>query len=143
MVIAQRRLITIRVPPAVHAGIRNLALNRNVSMQQVGLEILMEELRREATVPGTTFLMPEIKMLLEEYILKHHDVYLRLLARTAIDAGTTKRLMMFMLEAGEVATAEEANELEALLWKKTSRSLHSPLDDIERLLAELAVHAGG
>lgn len=82
-------------------------------------------------------------MLLEEYILKHHDVYLRLLARTAIDAGTTKRLMMFMLEAGEVATAEEANELEALLWKKTSRSLHSPLDDIERLLAELAVHAGG
>lgn len=142
MVIAQKRLITTRVPPAVHDGIRNLALNRNVSMQQVGLELFTKELRREATVPGTTFLMPEIQTLLEEYILKHHDVYLRLLARTAIDAGTTKRLVMFLLEAGEVTTAEEADKLEAELWKQTNRSLYSPLKAIERLLAELGVRAG-
>ena len=111
-------------------------------MQQVGLELFTQELRREATLPGTTFLMPEIETLLKEYILKHHDVYLRLLARTAIDAGTTKRLVMFMLEAGEVTTSEEADKLEAELWKQTNRSLYSPLNAIERLLAELGVHAG-
>lgn len=114
-----------------------MSLLRKVSMSKIGEEFIEEGFRRQTELPGMTYLMPEVKELFSQYFEESDDKFSRLLIRTAIDVGATKRMLMHLYVVAGYSTAQEVDDIEGVAWKRSHKNLYKPLKALEEFEASL------
>ncbi len=83
--------------------------------------------------------MPEIRVEIQNKLVKMEERFARLLARTAIEGGVTKRLVLRILTEIRTGTADEIVEWETEAWQASSKSLYQPLKGLNELVETLRV----
>lgn len=132
-----RRIVSIRIPTELWIGLKEVAKANNMTLTDLCEGILEEGVRRRTLTPGVTYLMPEIRILLESQLKAMEERFARLLARTAIEIGTSKRLLMNLIVATENATQEELKEAHELAWEQSHAAIRKPLESIDELVKSL------
>lgn len=132
-----RRPVTLRVPTELWAACKEVASANDISLTELCEGFIKEGIKRKTHLPGTTYLMPEVTDLLETQLKLMEDRFARLLARTAIEAGTTKRLLMDFVVATDNASREEIDEAHEIAWALAHKALKRPLESIEDLVKNM------
>lgn len=132
-----RRMISIRIPTELWHGLKEVARANSMTLTDLCEGILEEGVRRRTLTPGITYLMPEIHILLESQLNAMEERFARLLARTAIETGTSKRLLMNLIVATENATQEELKEAHELAWEQSHAAIRRPLESIDELVKSM------
>ena len=129
-----RAQITVYLPPDLHVSLKELAKARNKKLSHLAVDLLWDAVRRETALAGTTYLMPEISSMLEKKLSDMEIQFVRLMTRTAIESGATKRLVIDVLLALRIASPAEVDEMEKMAWHRAQESIRGPLEGLERLL---------
>ncbi len=132
-----RRNITIRVSSSLWAALKEVARANDVTLTELCEGFLESGVRQRVRTPGMTYLMPEIRSLLETHLHQMEERFARLIARTAMEAGSAKRLVTHLLITSNINTEEEAKEAQQIAWRLTGKSINAPLESIEELLVSL------
>jgi hypothetical protein len=132
-----RRMISIRVPTELWTGLKEVARANHMTLTDLCEGILEDGVRRRTLTPGITYLMPEVHLLLESQLKAMEERFARLLARTAIETGTSKRLLMNLIVATDNATQEELKEAHELAWEQSHAAIRRPLESIDELVKSM------
>jgi len=133
------RNITIRVSTATHAALKEAARDNSSTLSDLGRKYLEAAVERRAWEDGVAPVMPKIRVEIQTKLVKMEERFARLLARTAIEGGVTKRLVLRILTEIRTGTADEIVEWEADAWESSRKSLYQPLKGVNELLETLRV----
>ena len=129
--------VTLYLPPELNISLKEIARVRDKKVSHLAVALLQEAVRRETKLAGTTYLMPEIDAMLEDKLSNMEKQFIRLLTRTAIENGATKRLVIRLFIALRITTADEINEMENEAWNEARNSLRKPLESLDELITSL------
>jgi hypothetical protein len=111
-------------------------------VSQVAAEILERGLKEQAETAGLGLLGPALESVVKRQVGRMSDRLAHLVARTALEAATTRRLV-FQLLARHLTT-EEARRLNQAAWTGSVDSLRKPAQGLRELrddLRDLREHA--
>lgn len=126
--------ITIRVSTATHAALKEAARDSNSTLSDLGRRYLEAAVERRAWEDGVAPVMPEIRVEIQTKLVKMEERFARLLARTAIEGGVTKRLVLRVLTEIRTGTADEIVAWEQEAWDASRKSLYQPLKGVNEIL---------
>ncbi len=126
--------ITLYLPGELNISLKEIAKIRDKKLSNLAVELLWEGVRRETNLAGTTYLMPEINAMLDKKLSNMEKQFIRLLIRTATEAGATKRLVVAVLLSLRIDTEREVDAREKKAWKEARDSLKTPLESLEELI---------
>jgi hypothetical protein len=129
--------VTLYLPPELNVSLKEIARIRDKKVSHLAVALLQEAVRRETKLAGTAYLMPEINAMLEDKLSNMEKQFIRLLTRTAIESGATKRLVIRLFIALRITTADEINAMENEAWNEARNSLRKPLESLDQLIASL------
>ena len=129
--------ITIRVSTATHAALKEVARDQRKTISDLGRRYIEAAVERRAWEDGVGPVLPDIRTEIEKKLVKMEDRFARLLSRTAIEGGQTKRLVLQVLTELQTASDEDIIHWEAETWQASSKSLYQPLKNINELMETL------
>lgn len=132
---------TLYLPADLNVTLKELARIHEKKLSHLAVDLLWEAVRHDTALAGTTYLMPEINTMLDKKLSDMERQFVRLMTRTAIESGATKRLVIDVLLALRIASASEIDEMEKEAWRAAQSSLRGPLEGLEELL--LSVRSKG
>ena len=127
--------ITVKVPHSTHLLLKEVALKKNSSLSELARELLVKAMELEKWEGGKDPILDEIRKLLLAHTKMMEEKVFRLLARGAIDSGACKRLIIHAFVESNLHSQEDADDIGDQAYALASRSLYSPLEGIEQILA--------
>jgi len=124
--------VTTWVGRDVLRSLRDVAAAHHLTVSQVASEILERGLREQAETAGLGLLGPAIEGVVKREVGRMSDRLAHLLARTALEAATARRLVFQILV--RQFTAEEARRLNQAAWTGSVDSLRKPAQGLQALL---------
>ena len=124
--------VTTWVGRDVLRSLRDVAAAHHLTVSQVASEILERGLREQAETAGLGLLGPAIEGVVKREVGRMSDRLAHLLARTALEAATARRLVFQILV--RQFTAEEARRLNQAAWTGSVDSLRKPAQGLQELL---------
>lgn len=121
-------------------AVKEVAHVRGVTFTNLAETWLDEGLRRSETTAGQTYLQPEVSAVIAKHFDRLEQGFVPLLKRAAIDAGTTKRLLMHYLIAAEIHSPAEVDSLEAQAFTASRKAIYSALEPVDKVFADLKAH---
>lgn len=114
--------------------LKEVASYKGSNISELSREIIMEAMREEKWQGGKDPILDDLRKILSDHMKQIDARFGRLLARTAIDSGTSRRLLVHLLVQSEINTQEDAEDIEEEAYDMAKRSLHNPLEAIDSFL---------
>lgn len=133
------RNITIRVSTTTHAALKEAAREKSTTISDLGRKYIEAAVERRAWEDGVGPVLPDIRFEIQSKLVKMEERFARLLGRTAIESGATKRLVLRVLTEIRTAEADDIVRWEAETWQASSKSLYQPLKELNELMETLRV----
>jgi hypothetical protein len=124
--------VTTWVGRDVLRSLRDLAAAHHLTVSQVAAEILERGLREQAETAGLGLLGPAVQGAVKREVGRMSDRLAHLLARTALESATARRLVFQLLT--RYLTPEEARRLNQADWTGSVDSLRKPAQGLRELL---------
>jgi hypothetical protein len=124
--------VTTWVGRDVLRGLRDVAAAHHLTVSQVAAEILERGLKEQAETAGLGLLGPAVEGVVKREVGRMSDRLAHLLARTALEAATARRLVFQLLTRH--LTPEEARRLNQAAWTSSVDSLRKPAQGLRELL---------
>lgn len=128
------KVITLRVPIRTHLMLKEVALKEKSNVSELSREILIEAMRREKWDEGKDPILEDIRKILFKHTAQFEQRMTRLTARGAIDAGTSRRLLVHMLVQAGLHSQDDAQEIDEEAYELARKNLNNPIESIAELL---------
>ena len=113
-------------------SLRDLAVAHKLTVSQVAADILERGLRERAETAGLGLLGPAVEGVVKREVGRMSDRLAHLIARTALESATARRLVFQILV--RQLTAEEARRLNQAAWTGSVDSLRKPSEGLREIL---------
>ena len=133
---AAKTKVTTWVGRDVLRSLRDVAAAHHLTVSQVAAEILERGLKQRAETAGLGLLGPAVEAAIKREVGRMSDRLAHLLARTALESATTRRLV-FQILARQLTT-EEARRLNQAAWTSSVDSLRKPAEGLREILGPRA-----
>jgi hypothetical protein len=130
--VAKRTKVTTWVTRDVLRSLRDIAAAHRLSVSQVAAEILERGLKEQAETAGLGLLGPAVEATVKREVGRMSDRLAHLIARTALESATARRLV-FQLLARSLG-ADEARRLNQASWTGSVDSLRKPAEGLRDIL---------
>jgi hypothetical protein len=130
--VAAKTKVTTWVGRDVLRGLREVAAAHHLTVSQVAAEILERGLKERAETAGLGMLGPAVQGVVKREVGRMSDRLAHLLARTALESASTRRLV-FQILARQLTT-EEARWLNQAAWTSSVDSLRKPAQGLREIL---------
>jgi hypothetical protein len=134
--VAAKTKVTTWVGRDVLRNLRDVAATHHLTVSQVAAEILERGLKQRAETAGLGILGPAVEAAIKREVGRMSDRLAHLLARTALESATTRRLV-FQILARQLTT-EEARRLNQAAWTSSVDSLRKPAEGLREILGPRA-----
>lgn len=129
---AKKTKVTTWVTYDAHCALREVAAAHKLTMSQVAAEILERGLRERAETAGLGLLGPAVEAVIKREVGRMSDRLAHLLARTALEAATARRLI-FQILVREL-NIDEAKHLNQAAWTSSVDTLRKPAQGLNEIL---------
>ncbi len=129
---AKKTKVTTWVSRDALRALRDVAAAHKLTVSQVAAEILERGLKERAETAGLGLLGPAVEGVVKREVGRMSDRLAHLIARTALESATTRRLV-FQLLARQLSV-EEARRLNQAAWTSAVDSLRKPAEGLKELL---------
>jgi hypothetical protein len=129
---AKKTKVSTWVPYNILRALREEAAAHHLTVSRVAAEILERGLKERAETAGLGLLGPAVQGVVKREVGRMSDRLAHLLARTALESATTRRLVFQLLVRS--LTAEEARRLNQAAWTNSVDSLRKPAQGLQELL---------
>jgi len=126
--------LTIKVSTATHSALKEAAKEQKLSISELGRSYLDAAVKRRAWEHGVAPVLPDLRTEIENRLIKMEDRFARLLYRTAIEGGATKRLVLQVLTELQTASDEDIVRWEKEKWEASRQNLDRPLKALDELM---------
>ncbi len=130
---AKKTKVTTWVTRDAYQALREVATVHNLTISQVAAEILDRGLRERAETAGLGLLGPAVEAVIKREVCRMSDRLAHLLARTALESATARRLIFQLLV--RQLTLEEAKHLNQAAWTSSVDTLRKPAQGLNEILA--------
>src|SRR5207244_951264 len=113
-------------------ALRDLAAANKLTVSQVAADILERGLKERAETAGLGLLGPAVEGVVKREVGRMSDRLAHLIARTALESATTRRLLFQLLV--RQLTPEDARRLNQAAWTNSVDSLRKPAEGLKELL---------
>ena len=128
-----KRKLTIWVDESTDQRVRDLAAMHNLTLSETAGSYLESAIQAKAETLGMDLLTPIIEAAVRREVGRMSERLARLLARTALEAASTRRIVYNQLIRQGV-DAETAKAINDQSWQRSVESLSKPLAAIDELL---------
>ena len=129
-----KQKLTIWVDRTTEKVVRDLAAIHNLSVSQVAAQYLKQALQEKADQVGGELVVPAVEAAVHREVASMSDRLARLLARTAIEAATSRRISYnCLLKQG--VTGQEARAINDEAWQRSVAALKKPLQGLDDIIA--------
>ena len=129
---AKKAKVSTWVPYNILRALREEAAAHHLTVSRVAAEIIERGLKERAETAGLGLLGPAVQGVVKREVGRMSDRLAHLLARTALESATTRRLVFQLLVRS--LTAEEARRLNQAAWTNSVDSLRKPAQGLQELL---------
>jgi len=129
---AKKTKVTTWVTLDARRALREVAAAHKLTVSQVAAELLEGGLKERAETAGLGLLGPAVEGVVKREVGRMSDRLAHLLARTALEASTARRLV-FQLLARHLSI-EEARRLNQAAWTSSVDSLRKPAEGLREIL---------
>ncbi len=127
-----KQQITVWLQPPIIQALKEQATRQNQTLSQTTAHYVAQALEAEADAAGLRLLVPEVQATLRQELAHIYRQLSTLLARTALESATARRLV-FQLLAQQFGP-QEAKQFNAAAWAQSLEGLKKPLAEISALL---------
>jgi hypothetical protein len=127
--------LTVWVNEPTGKLIRSISAANSISISQVAAEYLESAMQEKSQYLGTELVVPAVEAAINREIGHMAQRLSRLLARTALESATTRRIAYNVLLRQGV-NPSEAKLVNDEAWQRAITSLKSPLVEINEILAQ-------
>ena len=128
-----KRKLTIWVDESTDQRVRDLAAMHNLTLSETAGSYLEQAIRAKAETLGMDLLTPIIEAAVRREVGRMSERLARLLARTALEAASTRRIVYNQLIRQGV-DAETAKAINDQSWQRSVESLNKPLAAVDELI---------
>jgi hypothetical protein len=136
--VAAKTKVTTWVGRDVLRSLRDVAAAHHLTVSQVAAEILERGLKERAETAGLGLLGSAVEAAIKREVGRMSDRLAHLLARTALESPSTRRLV-FQILARQLTT-EVARRLNQAAWTSSVDSLRKPAEGLREILGLRANH---
>ena len=129
---AKKTKVTTWITRDALRSLRDLAAAHQLTVSQVAADILEGGLKERAETAGLGLLGPAVEGVVKREVGRMSDRLARLIARTALESATGRRLV-FQVLARQLST-EEARRLNQAAWAGSVDSLRKPSEGLREIL---------
>ena len=134
-----KKPMTIWVDPTVHKAVTSLAAAHHLSVSQVAANLLANAVDQHANTAGTQTIIPALEAAIDRAFRKNTDRIANLLARTGLEAASTRRMIYQQLH--QSLGDETAKRISSSAWNASVESLKKPSEGVREILASPAFPA--
>jgi hypothetical protein len=129
---AKKTKVTTWVTRDTLRALREVAAAHHLTVSQVAAEILERGLKERAETAGLGLLGPAVEGVVKREVGRMSDRLAHLIARTALESATTRRLV-FQILARQLTT-DEARRLNQAAWTSSVDSIRKPAEGLREIL---------
>ncbi len=133
---AKKTKVTTWVSRDALRVLRDVAAAHKLTVSQVAADILERGLQERAETAGLGLLGPAVEGVVKREVGRMSDRLAHLIARTALESATTRRLVFQFL--ARQLSVEEARRLNQAAWTSAVDSLRKPAEGLKELLGPRA-----
>ena len=124
--------ITTWLRPHIYKHLQDLAGAKGLTVSTLAAELLEQRLKQHAESAGTELVVPVVEATVRRELSFVAERLARLLARSALEAATSRRLLFNVL-IQEGLTPQQAKTMNDAAWTRSVESLKQPLAAVQEV----------